>query len=179
MQTYSFSFYYVWSSVSELVSHLWVLPFGNHLSLWRWFLQGGGKAELFDHTDVSPYELSPHNLEKSPGMGNLGKRLNQLGVELRSIELLKSFSFICDTENPWTYTLGCRRRRYQKKEEADEYNSIVSRYTPEAKNDVCSDLSGAVNTWLVTTRNALHGTCPVLTVVAGLNLVWAPEPFTL
>jgi hypothetical protein len=32
---------------------------------------------------------------------------------------------------------------------------------------------------LVTTRNALHGTCPVLTVVAGLNLVWAPEPFTL
>jgi hypothetical protein len=26
--------------------------------------------------------LSPHSLEKSPGMGNLGKRLNQLGVEL-------------------------------------------------------------------------------------------------
>jgi hypothetical protein len=48
-------------------------------------------------------------LEKSPG-----KRLNQLGVELWSIELLKSFSFICDTENPWTCTLGCRQRKYQK-----------------------------------------------------------------
>jgi hypothetical protein len=44
---------------------------------------------------------------------------------------------------------------------------------------VCSDLSGAVNTWLVTTRNALHGTCPVwLTVVAGLNLAQAAGPST-
>ncbi len=60
MCTYSFSFYYAWSRVSELVSHLLVLPFGNHHSLQRWFLQGGGKAQMFDHTDMSPYELSPH-----------------------------------------------------------------------------------------------------------------------
>ncbi|CAK9233789.1 unnamed protein product [Sphagnum troendelagicum] len=24
------------------------------------FEQGGGKAQMFDHTDMSPYELSPH-----------------------------------------------------------------------------------------------------------------------
>ncbi len=83
-------------------------------------MQGGGKAQLFDHTDMSPYEPSPHNLEKSRGMGNLGKQLNQLGVELRSIELFKaSHSFVilktCELIH-W----AAGEEEIKKQEEADE-----------------------------------------------------------